>query len=207
MRAKFDKILVPIVNELIAEDQRGHVTFDAFFANTMFHEVAHGLGIKHVLRSEQTVREALRDHADTIEEAKADVLGLFMITRLHEQGELGQTALENYYVTFLAGVFRSVRFGTTSAHGRANMIRYNFFQERGAFTRHPARGTFRVEMEAMRGAIDALSGVLLKLQGDGDYDAVDRFVRERARVDPALRNEIERLTGIPEDIVFEQGAM
>ena len=102
MRAKFEKILAPIAAELIAEDQRRHVTFDAFFADTMFHEVAHGLGIKNTINGKGTVREALKDRAGALEEGKADVLGLYMITKLHERGEL-QGSLEDYYVTFLAG--------------------------------------------------------------------------------------------------------
>ncbi|MEM7105543.1 MAG: hypothetical protein AAF502_20565 [Bacteroidota bacterium] len=88
MKAKFDKILVPIAGELIAEDQRQHITFDAFFSNTMFHEVAHGLGIKNTIDGSGTVRKALKEHASATEEGKADILGLHMITQIHEKGEL-----------------------------------------------------------------------------------------------------------------------
>ena len=122
MRAKFDQILLPIAETLVDPSQRDHVTFDAFFANTMFHEVAHGLGIKNVLDGSGTVRQALREHASALEEGKADVLGLYMITQLHQRGEL-EGELADYYVTFMAGIFRSVRFGASSAHGRANMVR------------------------------------------------------------------------------------
>jgi hypothetical protein len=103
MRAKFDTILVPIANILIAEDQRQHVTFDAFFADVMFHEVAHGLGIKKTIDGKGTVRDALKDQAGALEEGKADILGLHMITRLHEKGDLPEVALEDAYTTFLAG--------------------------------------------------------------------------------------------------------
>ena len=129
MRAKFDAILVPIAGELIAPEQRRHITFDAFFADTMFHEVAHGLGIKNTINGRGTVRDALKELGSGIEEGKADVLGLYMITRLQEQGEL-EGSLEDYYTTFLAGIFRSVRFGAASAHGEANMVRFNFFADR-----------------------------------------------------------------------------
>jgi len=162
MRAKFDAILVPIAGELIAPEQRGHITFDAFFADTMFHEVAHGLGIKNTINGRGTVRDALKELGSGIEEGKADVLGLYMITRLQEQGEL-EGSLEDYYTTFLAGIFRSVRFGAASAHGEANMVRFNFFADRGAFTRD-ANGHYRVDMAKMRKAVDELSAVLLKLQ-------------------------------------------
>ena len=106
MRAKFEKILEPITGVLIDEAQRRHVTFDAFFANVMFHEVAHGLGIKNTIDGSATVRESLLDVASSMEEGKADILGLYMITRLHDAGELGTGDLMDNYVTFMAGIFR-----------------------------------------------------------------------------------------------------
>jgi hypothetical protein len=208
MRAKFDKILVPIADVLIAEDQRRHVTFDAFFANTMFHEVAHGLGVKTTLDGSSTVREAMKDKSSTLEEGKADILGLYMVTKLHEAGELEGAALEDYYVTFLAGVFRSIRFGAASAHGRANMIRFNFFEEFGAFTRDEATGIYRADFEKMAEAIDALSETILVLQGDGDYVAATDLVDRMSIVNATLQGDLDRLNeaGIPTDIIFEQGA-
>ena len=113
MRAKFDLILEPIADELIAEDLRGHITFDAFFGNTMFHEVAHGLGVKNTLSGTGTVREALAEHASALEEGKADILGLYMVAQLFERGEIEDGELLDNYVTFLAGIFRSVRFGAS----------------------------------------------------------------------------------------------
>lgn len=208
MRAKFDEILVPIAAELIDPDQRRYVTFDAFFANVMFHEVAHGLGIKNTLTGRGTVREALRDQHSALEEGKADVLGLYMVTRLHERGELGAAPIEDYYTTFLASIFRSVRFGAASAHGRANMARFNFFQEMGAFSRNAATGTYRVNYDRMREAMNALSERILTLQGDGDYAAVVSFMDRYGGIAPALQADLARLTeaGIPVDVVFEQGA-
>jgi len=205
MRAKFDAIMVPIASELIAPEQRRHVTFDAFFADTMFHEVAHGLGIKNTVNGKGTVRDALKEVGSGIEEGKADVLGLYMITKLHEQGELGG-ALEDYYTTFLAGIFRSVRFGAASAHGEANMVRFNFFADRGAFTRD-ASGHYRVDMPRMRRAVDELSAVLLKLQGDGDYAGVQELTRELGVIRPQLQGDLDRLSSrkIPVDVVFRQG--
>jgi len=205
MRAKFDAIMVPIAAELIAPEQRKHVTFDAFFANTMFHEVAHGLGIKNTVNGKGTVRDALKELGSGIEEGKADVLGLYMVTKLHEQGELGG-ALEDYYVTFLAGIFRSVRFGAASAHGQANMLRFNFFADRGAFARD-ASGHYRVDMPKMRRAVDELSGELLKLQGDGDYAGVAQLTKDLGVIRPQLQSDLERLSSraIPVDVVFTQG--
>jgi hypothetical protein len=207
MRAKFDEIMVPLTEVLIDEGQRQHVTFDAFFGNTMFHEVAHGLGIKNTLDGEGTVREALREHASPMEEGKADVVGLYMVEQLFQRGALTEGSIEDHYVTFLAGIFRSVRFGASSAHGKANMVRFNYFQEQGAFTRDDQAGTYRVDFEAMDQAVDSLSRLILTLQGDGDYESADALMRERGVVPPELQVDLERLDGmgIPRDIVFEQG--
>lgn len=206
MKAKFDKILVPIADVLIAEDQRKHITFDAFFSNTMFHEVAHGLGIKNTINGNGTVREALKEHASALEEGKADILGLYMINQLHEKGELTND-LKDYYVTFMAGIFRSVRFGASSAHGKANMIRFNFFQEYGAFERNEADGTYRVNFDKLEKAMAALSEKILTLQGDGDYNGVAQLVQEKGSIGAGLQADLDRLSaaGIPVDIVFEQG--
>ena len=131
MQAKFDKILVPISNLLIAEDQRNHVKFDAFFENTMFHEVAHGLGLGNTIDQSQTVRQALKETYSSIEEGKADILGLWAVYELNERGEFSDKDMMDNFVTFMAGIFRSVRFGAASAHGKANMIRFYYFQEKG----------------------------------------------------------------------------
>lgn len=206
MRAKFDKILVPISNVLITEEQRKHITFDAFFGNTMFHEVAHGLGIKNTINDKGTVREALKEHASALEEGKADILGLYMIRQLHEKGEI-EGDLHDYYVTFMAGIFRSVRFGASSAHGKANMIRFNFFEEQGAFTRDETDGTYSVNYEKLEAAVAALSEKILSLQGDGDYDGVADLVAKMGLIGGQLQADLDRLSdmNIPVDIVFEQG--
>jgi hypothetical protein len=208
MLAKYNQILVPIAETLIAEDQRQHITFDAFFGNTMFHEVAHGLGIKNTLDGENLVRHALKDHASAIEEGKADILGLYMVQKLREKGEITEGVVMDNYVTFLAGIFRSIRFGATSAHGRANMIRFNFFEQAGAFSRDDESGAYRVNLEEFEQAARDLSNRLLMLQGDGDYAAVDAFVAAMGNVGPQLQADLDRLAmaSIPVDIVFEQGA-
>jgi hypothetical protein len=206
MRAKFDKILVPVANVLIAEDQRSRIKFDAFFADTMFHEVAHGLGIKKTLTGGM-VRQAMKDQASALEEGKADILGLYMITKLIEQGEYKDTELLDNYTTFLAGIFRSIRFGAASAHGVANLVRFNFFEKAGAFTRDAKTGTYSVNLDAMKKAVDALSEKIIRLQGDGDYDGAVRFAQELGTMSPTLKADLARLAGagIPVDVVFEQG--
>ena len=206
MQAKFDHILVPIAQELIAPEQRDNITFNAFFANTMFHEVAHGLGIKNTINGKGTVRQALKEHASALEEGKADILGLYMIRQLLENGAMTEGKLEDYYTTFLAGIFRSVRFGASSAHGKANMVRFNYFKEQGAFSRGED-GYYRVDMDKMNKAVDGLTNVILKLQGDGDYAGVDKLVAEKGLVNADLAADLEKLTqaNIPVDITFKQG--
>jgi len=207
MLAKFNQILMPIAGELIAEDQRQHITFDAFFGNTMFHEVAHGLGIKTTLDGAGTVRQALKEHASALEEGKADILGLYMVQKLRENGEISEGELMDNYVTFLAGIFRSIRFGASSAHGRANMIRFNYFSDAGAFSRDPDNGTYRVNVAEFEQAIKDLGKDLLVLQGNGDYDAVVAFVAENGNVGAQLQADLDRLDAIsiPVDIVYQQG--
>ncbi len=207
MLAKFNQILVPIADELIADDQRPYVTFDSFFGNTMFHEVAHGLGIKNTLDGAGTVRQALKEHASALEEGKADILGLYMVQKLREMGEITEGELMNDYVTFMAGIFRSIRFGASSAHGRANMIRFNYFSNAGAFSRDETTGKYRVEVPVFEQAVRDLSQELLVLQGNGDYDAVAAFVAELGNVGGQLQADLDRLAAqrIPVDIVYEQG--
>jgi len=207
MRAKFDKILEPIADTLIDDAQREHVSFDAFFAKTMFHEVAHGLGIKNTVDGSNTVRQALREYASSMEEGKADILGLYMINELHKADELGDVDLRDYYVTFMAGIFRSIRFGATEAHGKANMVRFNFFADHGAFVRDAESGKYRVDFDNMEAATTALSQQLLILQGDGDYEGVAELTNTKGVIKAQLQADLDRLSqaNIPVDITFNQG--
>jgi len=207
MRAKFDKILAPIADRLIATDERSHVKFDAFFENVMFHEVAHGLGIKNTINGKGPVRAALKEQAGALEEGKADVLGLYMVAKLKVKGELGGADMTDNYVTYLASLFRSIRFGATEAHGRANLAQFLFFQQMGAFMRDPATGTYRVDPPKMEAAMNALSEKILKLQGDGDYDGVVAFLPKKGTMDETLAKDLARLAeaDIPTDVVFKQG--
>jgi hypothetical protein len=206
VRAKFDRILVPIARELIVADQVPRITFDAFFENVMFHEVAHGLGIKNTLDGKGTVRAALKERYSALEEGKADILGLYMVRQLNAQGEMGRESIDDNYVTFLASLFRSVRFGAADAHGRANMVAFNYLQRLGAFTRE-ADGKYRVNVARMRAASDSLSRRILVLQGDGDYAGVGALYSEFGKIDPTLQADLDRLKarGIPVDIVYDQG--
>jgi len=206
MQAKFDHILAPIAKVLIAPAQQHHVTFDAFFANTMFHEVAHGLGIKNTLNGKGTVRQALKEHASALEEGKADILGLYMITELFKQGEISEGVVEDNYVTFMAGIFRSVRFGASSAHGKANMVRFNYFQQAGAFERDD-QGYYKVNIEKMAQAMTSLSQLILTIQGNGDYAKVDLLIQDQGMINTQLASDLAKLekAQIPVDITFKQG--
>ena len=173
----------------------------------MFHEVAHGLGIKNTLNGYGTVRSALKEHASALEEGKADILGVYMIQRLRDKGEITEGQVMDNYVTFLAGIFRSIRFGASSAHGRANMIRFNYFSQAGAFSRDQVTGTYRVNIAEFETAIASLSNDLLVLQGDGDYAKVADFVATMGNKGEQLDADLDRLDSIsiPVDIVYEQG--
>jgi hypothetical protein len=206
IRYKFEEILVPISNVLIAEEQRDHVTFDCFFENTMYHEVAHGLGINQTLNGKGTVLSVMKEQYSVLEEGKADILSLFLITQMYEQGMLGERDLMDTYVTFMASIFRSIRFGVASSHGKANMIRFYYFQELGAFSRDQ-NGTYSINFEQMQQAINELSRLILTTQGDGNYELAKQLVEEKGFIREELQSDLARLKAlnIPVDIVFNQG--
>ncbi len=205
MQAKFDKILVPIANELIDKDQQQYIKFDAFFANVMFHEVAHGLGIKNTITGKGTVRSALKEQYSWLEEGKADILGLYMVTGLLKKGELTGD-IKDYYTTFMAGLLRSVRFGAAEAHGKANMQCFNFFKEKGAFERS-TNGTYKVDFVKFAVAMNDLSKFIITLQGNGDKAEVEKAQKTKGIIAAELQGDLDRLSkkGIPVDIIFEQG--
>lgn len=206
MKAKFDRILMPIAKELIDKDQQQYINFDAFFANVMFHEVAHGLGIKKTVTGKGFVKEALKEQFSWLEEGKADVLGLYMVTGLLKKGEL-EGDIKQFYTTYMAGILRSVRFGAASAHGKANMQCFNFFKENGAFIRNE-NGTYKVDFVKFGDAMNKLSNLIITLQGNGDKAEVEKTQKEKAIIPAELQHDLDRLTkkGIPVDIVFDQGA-
>ncbi len=207
MQAKFDKILMPIATELLDADQVAMLNFNAFFENTMFHEVAHGLGIKNTINKKGSVRTSLKERAGALEEGKADILGLYMVQKLNEQGELKGEDIHANYVSFLASLFRSVRFGGADAHGRANIAAFNFLQKAGAFTRDAGTGKYRVDMVKFQAGMNALGEKILTLQGNGDYDGVGAFQEQYGKISPELQKDLDRLKtkGIPVDVIFEQG--
>jgi hypothetical protein len=204
MKAKFDNILSPIADVLMTPEARQNVKFEAFFANVMFHEVAHGMGIKNTLDGKGTVRHALKEQYSGIEEAKADILGLYLVTKLAEMGEYTNSTLEENYTTFMAGIFRSVRFGASSAHGKANMLTFNFLEKENAFTRNE-EGLYAINFEEMKAAVAKLGGEILKAQGDGNYEFVKEWIATDGVIKPTLQSDLDKVNGmgIPTDIYYE----
>jgi hypothetical protein len=205
MKAKFDKILLPISKALIDKDQQQYIKFDAFFTNVMFHEVAHGLGIKKTVNGKGFVKTALKEQYSWLEEGKADVLGLYMVTSLLQQGEL-KGDIKEFYTTYMAGLLRSVRFGASDAHGQANMQCFNYFKAKGAFIRTEA-GTYQVDYTKFGVAMNDLSKLILTLQGNGDKAGVEKAQKENAVISSELQQDLNKLSRmkIPVDLVFEQG--
>lgn len=207
MRAKFDHILVPIANQLLDPAQRKHILFNAFFSNVMFHEVAHGLGIKNTINGKGYVKDALKENHSAIEEAKADVLGLYMVSQLYKGGHLTEGTIEDCYVTFVAGIFRSTRFGAASAHAKANLLAMDHFLQMGAVTLTP-EGYYHVNLDKMPAAVESLAAKILRVQGDGDYAGAKAWLADKAVPTEAYQKQMQKLAGakIPIDIIFEQGA-
>lgn len=205
MKAKFDSIVVPISKILIDSSQQEYVTFDAFFANTMFHEVAHGLGVKHTIDGKTTCREALKERFSAYEEGKADILGLWLIRELQQMNEYQTDYLANQ-VTMIASIFRSIRFGSSSAHAKANLMRYNFFIEQGAISRSDD-GVYSVNPDRMQQATDSLSRLILQIEGDGDYEYAGKIMKKYLVTPEYLKKDLQRLedANIPVDVEWIQG--
>lgn len=208
MKAKFDAIVKPISGVVIDPEQTKFVTFNAFFQNTMFHEVAHGLGIKNTVNKKGLVRAALKEQFSALEENKADILGLYMIGELVKAKALPKKSLMENYVTFVSGVFRSVRFGAASSHGKANMATFNYFVDHGAISLNTKTGYYYVNESRMKNAIRGLSKEILTIQGNGDYNGAVKRAEAKGVVPPALHKALKKIDGkhIPRDLNFIQGA-
>ncbi len=206
MKAKFDNIMIPISEILIVPEQRKYVKFNAFFENTMFHEVAHGLGIKNTITGAGTVREVLKDMYSSIEEGKADILGLYLVTQLYEMGELTEGELMDNYVTFVTGIFRSCRFGAASPHGKANMVRFYYFLDKGAISRNE-KGMYSINFEKMKVAVESSVKEILTIQGNGDYELAKSIIEKDGYIKEILKLDLDRInsSNIPVDIVFNMG--
>ena len=204
MMAKFNKIVIPIGEVLMDPSQMEYLSADAFFWNVTFHEVAHGLGVKQTVNGRGTVDEAMGSEKTTWEEAKADILGLFMVRELSRMGEITDITAEESIATFIAGIVRSVRFGSASSHGKANMMCFNYMEDHGAFTRN-AEGKYVIDFEKASAAIDSWSALILETQANGNFEFAQKYAAENASIRPALAAEVAKVNeaGIPRDIVFD----
>ena len=206
MKAKFDKILMPIGELIVTPEQQKYLNFDAFFWNVTFHEVAHGLGVKQTINGKGSVDAAMGTEKTSWEEAKADILGLFMVTKLVEMGEITNITSEDAIATYIAGILRSVRFGAASSHGKANMMCFNYMEKAGAFTRDD-KGQYVIDFEKAKEAMNGWAALILKTQGDGDVEFATKYRAENGSITPALQADLDKINsaGIPRDIRFIQG--
>ena len=204
MMAKFDKIMAPIGDVLMTPEQLDYLSADAFFWNVTFHEVAHGLGVKQTVNGKGTVDSAMGSEKTTWEEAKADILGLFMVSKLIDMGEITDITKEESIATFIAGIVRSVRFGFASSHGKANMMCYNYMEDHGAFTRN-AEGKWVIDFEKASEAVNSWANLILETQATGNFEFAQQYSSKNASIREALAADIEKVNGagIPRDIVFE----
>src|SRR5215211_5337315 len=199
--AKFRIVLVPIANVALAPADRQHVVFDAFFTHILMHELMHGLG-PHNIRvggRETTVRQELKETYSAIEEAKADVSGLWALHYLVDKGSLPKLMQDTMYTTFLASAFRSIRFGVNEAHGRGMAIQLNSLLDAGAF-RVAGDGTFSVDASRIRDAVTALTRDLMALEAAGDYAQAQALIARLGVLRPEVKRVLDRLTAVPVDI-------
>ena len=206
MQAKFEKIMMPIGKLILDEEALQHLKFDAFFWNVTFHEVAHGLGIKETVNGKGSVDEAMKTQRSNWEEAKADILGLFLVCRLIEKGEITNITEEDAITTYIAGLFRSVRFGAGEAHGIANAMCFNYMYAQGAFTRDE-NGVYHIDYAKAKAAMESWAGVILATQGEGNFEFAEKFAKENGIIKPEMQQDIDRInnSGVPRDIRFREG--
>lgn len=206
MKAKFDKIMMPIGELIVTPEQQKYLNFDAFFWNVTFHEVAHGLGVKQTVNTNESVDAVMGTEKTSWEEAKADILGLFMVTKLVEMGEITNITAEDAITTYIAGILRSVRFGAASSHGKANMMCFNYMEKAGAFTRN-AQGQYVIDFQKAKEAMNGWAALILKTQGDGNVEFATKYRAENGGITPELQADLDKINsaGIPRDITFIQG--
>ena len=204
MKAKFDRILTPIAQVLVAKDQLGDLTAESFFLHTLWHEMSHGLGpgkiVKDGRRTE--VRLELKETYSTIEEAKADAMGewdIFVLTRAGRD-YFPAEIFKQQAATYLAGMFRSVRFGVGEAHGQANAIQFNYLMAKGAVLFHEDTGRFSVDVPVFEKAIGELVGEICVIEANGDYEGSKAFIAQYGGLRPVLENALKKLEDIPVDV-------
>ena len=200
-QAKFDKVLMPISKVALSSGDQGNVAFDAFFTHILMHELMHGLGPHDISVSGRTttVRQELKDTYSTIEEAKADISGLFALQFLVDKGQLDKGFEKTMYTTFLASAFRSLRFGVNEAHGRGQAIQLNYLLDKGAFKVN-GDGTFSVDNAKIRDGVNALTREIMTLQAEGSYGKARQMIDTLGVLRPEAKAVLDKLTSVPVDI-------
>jgi hypothetical protein len=200
--AKFKQILIPIAFSAVDNSLGSLVDFEPFFTHILAHELMHGLGPHSIVVDgrETTVREEMRELSSALEEAKADVSGLFALQYLIDSGVLEKTLERQLYATYLAGLFRSVRFGTKDAHGLGSALQFNYLEEQGAFKYDAETKTYGVDFEAIKPAVSKLTGEIMTLQARGDYNGAKELLKTYGRVKPEMQGILDKLSDIPVDI-------
>ena len=199
--AKFRTILTPIAGRVLPKAEQASISFDAFFSHILAHELSHGIGPQQIQVAGRATspRQQLKELYAAIEEAKADITGLFMMQYLYDHGLAhGPDAERQLYTTFLASAFRSVRFGLTEAHGRGVAMQFNYLTDKGAFVAHPD-GTFSVDYARVKGAVRDLTHDLLTVEAQGDYSGAKRML-DLAAIRPPMQHALDRLKDLPTDI-------
>jgi hypothetical protein len=200
--AKFQTILTPIAARVLAKPAQGDLSFDLFFEHILAHELSHGIGPHRIQVSGRatTPRQELKELYSAIEEAKADITGLFMMQYLFDHGmTAGPDAERRLYTTFLASAFRSVRFGITEAHGRGMALQFNYLTDKGAFV-SSADGSFAIDFSKVKGAVRDLTHDLLTIEAEGDYAAAKKMLDSLAVIRPAMQRALDALKDLPTDI-------
>jgi len=201
-QAKFDKTLVPISRVVLSPADQRNVSFEAFFTHVLAHELMHGLGPHTITVSgrETSVRKELKDNYSAIEEAKADITGLWAMQYLIDKGVLDKSFERTLYTTFLASAFRSVRFGIKEAHGKGIALQFNYLTDEGAFKYDPATKTFSVVPARVKEAVRKLTHDLLTLEAEGSYDSAKAMLDKYGVVRPEMQGALDRLKDVPVDI-------
>jgi hypothetical protein len=201
--AKFNKVLVPISERVLAEEDAEHISFYAYFTETLLHEISHVLGVNYVTLEDgtkTTVNKALGDKYSSIEECKATIVGIANVPFLIEKGLIPEEKEQEIYTTYLAGMFRSIRFGAHEAHGLATLMQLNYHRETGAFTYDPETQKFHLDMDKIKDSVKEMAQKILILEGDGNYDNAAAFIAKYGEVDNVIQGLLDSLTDIPIDI-------
>ncbi len=199
--AKFAKTLVPIAKIVLSPDDQKYLSFDAFFTHTVVHELMHGLGPHDVTVNgrKSTVREELKETYSALEEAKADISALFAIQYMIDKGVMPKSLQRPLYTTYLASSFRTIRFGTSEAHGRGMVVQFNYLFDHGAFVAKPD-GTFAVNMDKIKGAVEGLTHEIMTLQAEGNYEKAKALLPHPGSIKPEVELALDKMGGVPVDI-------